>query len=81
MPTDLATELSAFHQFVQHRLDGSRLSLEESLQQFRQYQRELADLHHKLQVAEEQSARGKSRPLDIDETIRRVRERLAQQFA
>ena len=79
MATGLASELNAFNQFVQQCMNGSNLSLEESLQRFRQHQRELVNLRHKLNLAEEQSARGESRPLDIDETTSKVRERLARE--
>ena len=79
MSVDLETEVTAFNQFVEQRLKGCDLTLEESIQRFRQYQRELTDLRAKLQVAEEQSRRGESRPFDIEKTIARVRERLARE--
>ncbi len=79
MSVDLTTEISAFNQFVEQRLKGCDLTLEESIQRFREYQRELEELRRKLQVAEEQSTRGESRPLDIEATISKVRERLARE--
>src|SRR5204862_7531576 len=72
MATDLTSELTAFSRFVAQRLNGTNISLEESLREFRQYQRELADLRRRLSIAEEQSARGESQPLDIEETILKV---------
>ncbi len=79
MATDLHTDLNAFNHFVRNRLDDDKLSLEESLNRFRQYQQELADLRGKLRVAEEQSAQGQSGPLNIEQTISRVRDRLAKE--
>ncbi len=75
--TNLDTELDEFQEFLGR--NGQRYgSLEEALQQFRGYQRELADLREKLRVSEAQSARGESRLFDADETKRSVRERLAE---
>ena len=79
MATNLHTDLDAFNQFVRDRLGGHDLSLEESLDRFRQYQQELADLREKLRVAEEQSAQGQSGPLDIEKTISEVRDRLTRE--
>ena len=41
------------------------------------YFRDLNAVRRKLRIAEEQSARGEARPLDIEEVKREVRKRLA----
>ena len=57
-----------------------RLSQEwqESVQEFRLYQQELNRFIAETQPALEQSARGESRPLDVDALMQRVRNRLTK---
>jgi len=78
MSTDQASDWAAFNQFVQHELGSNLngLTLEDSLTAFRAYQHDLESLRTKLQVAEEQSARGESKPLDRDAFWKRVDNRL-----
>ena len=79
MATDISVELDAFNQFVREQLknNGAGLSLEESVQAFREYQHQLDNLRAKLREAGASSARGESAPLDIEQTISKGRERLA----
>ena len=78
MASDLSSDLDEFKAFVSERLKVSNdLTLEESLERFRKYQRELASAREKLREAEEQSARGESGPLDAGAVKSEVRERLA----
>ena len=77
MATD-NTEVGSFQDFLSKRQDGSNFeSLDEAVRDFRRYQRELADARNKVQVGIEQSKRGECRPLDIDEVVSDVRDRLA----
>ena len=68
-----------FATYVRSRNGSAPLTLEECVEDFREYQRQLADLKVKLREAEESSARGESRPLDIEDVIRRGKKRLAEQ--
>ena len=78
MASDLASDLNEFQAFVQDRLDESEsMTLEESLDRFRKYQRELESAREELREAENQSASGLSSQLDGDALKREVRERLA----
>ena len=77
--TDLPQDFEVFTRYVREQLNGNgKLSLEESVHEFREYQRELAEVREKLREAEESSARGESGPFDREGTKRAVRERLAE---
>ncbi len=77
MATD-NTEVDSFQDFLSRRQNGRDFgSLAEAVGEFRRYQQELADARNKVQVGIEQSNRGESRPLDIDEVVSDVRDRLA----
>ncbi len=78
MASDLSSDLDEFKAFVSERLIlTDELTLEESLEQFRKYQRELVSAREKLRQAEDQSARGESGPLDAEALKSEVRGRLA----
>ena len=78
MASDLSSDLNEFQAFVQDRLDESEdLTLEESLDRFRKYQRELESAREKLREAENQSVSGLSSQLDAEAVKREVRKRLA----
>ncbi len=78
MASDLSSDLDEFKALVSERLtDTDELTLEESLERFRKYQRELASARAKLCEAEKQSARGESGLLDAEALKSEVRERLA----
>lgn len=76
--SNVATELSEFHQFIGKRLEtGVAITPDEALEEFRRYREELERLREMIRAAEESIARGEAKPLDADALIRRVRERLA----
>ena len=77
MITDQINEHEIFSTFINEHLGGlNGKTLEEVLAEFRIYQRQLEDLRGKLRIAEEQSARGESRELDLDALFERVDKRL-----
>jgi hypothetical protein len=83
MATQLPSEVGLFQEFLVKLFAGGKPpgSLDEAVNEFREYQRELADLKEKLRIAEEQSARGQTGPFDAEATKRWLHERLAQEGA
>ena len=83
MATDLETqtELEAFHKYVGELLKkGKRkMTAEESLADFREYQKELERLREELRPALERAARGEGKEIDVEDILRRGRERLAKE--
>jgi hypothetical protein len=81
MATETLTELELFHRFVGKELaaGNKRMSLQESVERFEAYQRDLAKLEEALRPALEEYERGEGGPIDWDELKSRVRERLAQE--
>lgn len=79
MASDLQSELEAFRQFLGERLEGgnSATSLEQALEEFRAYQRDLERFKRDTQESLQQSARGQSGPLDIEDVVARGKKRLA----
>ena len=80
MSATLAEEFDAFSRFVTERLgdEESDLSLEESVQAYREYQSELARFLVGLEESRAQAERGEAAPLDVEAVKQRVRARLAQ---
>lgn len=78
MNSPCTTEISLFHQFIGERYINADVPLDDAVHEFREYQRELADLKAKLRVAEEQSARGETGPIDFEDVKRRLDERIAR---
>ncbi len=80
MTTQSVTELEAFYQFLGDKLKNgaSKMTVEESVQAFREYQRELEQLREEVLPALERSLRGESTPFDIEDIKVRGRERLAK---
>ena len=80
MATDLQDDFRDFQRFLGDKLDGSdsALSLEQALREFRAYQRDLQQFKNDTRQALEESARGESSPLDIDDVLERGKQRLAQ---
>ena len=80
MATDLQNDFQDFQRFLGDKLDAgdSAISLEQALQAFRAYQRDLQQFKHDTRQALEESARGESSPLDIDDVLERGKQRLAQ---
>ena len=83
MATDFETQtdLEAFHKFVGELLKkGKRkLPLEESLVAFREYQQELERLRDEIRPALERAAKGEGKKVDLEDILRRGRERLAKE--
>lgn len=80
MATELHNELQDFQRFLADKLvaTSSTISLEQALQEFRAYQRDLQQFKDDTRQALEESARGESSPLDINDVIERGKQRLAQ---
>jgi hypothetical protein len=82
MATDVSmpwTEAELLHQYLGKRLrnGGRNEPVDRLLAEFAEYRQELDRVRALLRVAEESSARGESGPLDLEDIIRRGRERLA----
>jgi hypothetical protein len=73
------TDVELLYQYLGHRLESGVqvASLEETLAEFAEYRRELEQMRASLREAEASSARGESKPLDVEDVIRRGRERMA----
>ena len=80
MSTVTVSELEAFHQFLGERLKSGRCkcSVEESVHEFRAYQRELERLREEIRPALERSLRGESKPFDPEELKGRITPDLAE---
>lgn len=78
MTTEVQNELDAFNRYIAERCGGSLNghTLEEAVQEFREYQRELAEVRAKVQEAIESSEREGSRPLNDEEFWARANARL-----
>ena len=81
MSSQAATELHHFHEFLGQQLQGkgTPMTVEESVQAFRAYQRDLERFQRDCGPALAESALGQSQPLDVDEIIARGRQRAAAQ--
>ncbi len=82
MATDQSTSLTEaelLYQYLGRRLEnGSRKEpIPQLLADFAEYRRELDELRATLREAVAQSERGETGPIDLDDVIRRGRERLA----
>ena len=80
MATTTLSELEAFHRFLGECLAKGQceFSVEESVATFRAYQKELGQLREELRPALQQSARGESQPLDVEELKAEVAQALAE---
>ena len=80
MATVPESEMAAFHRFLGERIDGgpSEMTVEESVEAFRAYQRDVARLKQHLGPSIEQAKRGESKPLDAEALIERVTSRLSE---
>ena len=82
MATDSSTSLTdaeLLYQYLGRRLanGGRKEPVEQLLAEFAEYRCELEKARAMIREAEESSARGESGPLDLEDVIRRGRERLA----
>ena len=73
-------EIAAFHRFLGEQIDGgaSEMTVEESVEAFCAYQRDVARLKEHLAPSIEQAKRGESKPLDAEALIERVAKRLSE---
>ena len=80
MATELQNELQDFQRFLDGKLEvsNSTMSLEQALQEFRAYQRDLQQFKDDTRQSLDESARGESSPLDVEDVIERGKQRLAQ---
>jgi len=79
MATDVPQEeLVDFYHFLGQRLENGEADVtpEQSVREFRLYQQELRRFIEQTQSAIAQSEREKSKPLDVDALMQRVRARL-----
>jgi len=83
MATQTPSEIELFHTFVSQQLAAGRTSgsIDNAIEEFRRYQRELSDLKAKLRNAESESQRGESGPFDAAATKQHVRDRLSNHGA
>ena len=82
MATDQSTcltEAELLYQYLGRRLEngGRKEPIPQLLADFAEYRRQLEEFRATLREAVAQSERGESGPLDLEEVIRRGRERLA----
>ena len=75
------TEIEPLHGFLAAQLNnrGRDESIDKVLADFAEYRRQLDHLRATLREAEAQSARGESKPLDVDALFARVDKRLDQE--
>lgn len=76
----MPTEAELLHMFLTRRLElgGRKEPVESLLAEFVEYRRELEVLRASLREVEASSARGESRPFDVEDISRRGNERLAR---
>ncbi|NQT36353.1 MAG: hypothetical protein HQ581_02625 [Planctomycetes bacterium] len=81
MATVPENEVLAFYHFLGERMNrgASEMTVEESVEAFRAYQRDIASLRQHLAPSIEQAKRGESKPLDAEAVIGRVYSRLAKE--
>ena len=81
MSSEAGTELHRFHEFLGQQLQGEStpMTVEESVQAFRAYQRDLEQFQRDCKPALAESVLGQSQPLDVDEIIARGRQRAGAQ--
>jgi hypothetical protein len=74
------TDAELLDRYLGERIGGGREApVDRLLADFTEYRREVEEVRAKLREAEAASARGESGPLDLDDVIRRGRERLARE--
>jgi hypothetical protein len=84
MATDSSTpftEVELLHSFLGARLanGGREDTVDKVVSDFAEYRRQLEEFRATLREAEAQSARGESKPLDLDALFARVDKRLEQE--
>lgn len=78
LPTIGLTAAELLYQYLGRRLQngGRQAPLDQLLGEFQEYRSELEELRRSLREAEASSARGESRPLDLEGLFARVDKRL-----
>ena len=81
MASELPSEVGQFQQFLSNRSEAESplASLDQAVQEFREYQQQLADLKEKLRLAEEQSDRGEVDSFDAEELKSWLRDEVARE--
>ena len=81
MTAQSPTELEAFYQYLGDKLENgaSKMTVEESVQAFCEFQRELEQLREEVRPALERSLHGESTPFDAEEIKARVTQELAEE--
>ncbi len=81
MATETLTELELFHQYLGKQIAGGnkRMSVQESLDRYDAYRRDVAKLNEALRPALEEFERGEGGPIDWDALKSRVYRRLAEE--
>ena len=80
MATAPENEVLAFYHFLGEKINcgASEMTVEESVEAFRAYQRDAARLRRHLAPSIEQARRGESKPLDAEAVIERINSRLSE---
>jgi len=80
MATDLRDDFQDLQLFIGDKLDvgNSAISLEQALEEFCAYPRDLQAFKNGTRRSLEESSRAESSPLDIDDVLERGEQRLAQ---
>lgn len=75
------TDLEILHRFLGAELSrgGRSRPVDEVLAEFRQYLADVERLREEIRPALERSLRGESKPFDVEDFLRRGRERLREQ--
>ncbi len=81
MATAGENEILAFYRFLGEQIDSgaNEMTLEESVEAFRAYRRDVARLKEHLAPSIAQAQRGESKALDAEAVIERVASRLSEE--
>ncbi len=81
MATVPESEVLAFYRFLGEQIDRgeNEMTVQESVEAFRAYQRDVACLRRHLAPSIEQARRGESKPLDGEAVIEHVDSRLSEE--
>ncbi len=73
-------EVLAFYRFLGEQINrgANEMTVQQSVEAFRAYQRDAASLRRHLAPSIEQAKRGESKPLDAEAVIERVAGRLSE---
>jgi hypothetical protein len=78
MASESREDFEQFKDFMKHRFNGnSESTIEDGIQAFREYQRQLNDLRAKVREAQDQVLRGDYGAFDEKEILKEIDHRLA----